>query len=164
MTLEPLSRRSMIAAVGSTVALAGCLTGDANRDEWAVTESLSVSHAVQYNGPNCDCCDEYAAYLDDHLDGTLAVEELDDLDAVKREREVPTALDSCHTIALDDYVVEGHVPVEILIELFEEEPDVAGIALPGMPAGSPGMPGEKDGEWTVYAFDGAEEYEPFVER
>lgn len=50
------------------------------------------------------------------------------------------------------------------IEPFEEETGVAGISLPEMPAGSPGMPGEKDGEWTAYAFDGAEEYEPFVER
>jgi len=163
MPPEPLSRRSMIAAAGTTVALAGCLGGDASREEWTVSESLAATHAVQYNAPNCDCCDEYAAYLDDHLGDDLDVRESDDIDAVKRERGVPADLDSCHTVELDDYVVEGHVPVEVAGELLEGEPDVAGIALPGMPAGSPGMPGEKDGEWTVYAFDADGEYEQFME-
>ena len=163
MSPEPLSRRLMIVAAGTTVALAGCLGGDANREEWAVSESLAATHAVQYNAPNCECCDEYAAYLDDHLNGDLDVTEPDDLDSVKRERGVPSGLDSCHTVELDDYVIEGHIPIEVVRELFEREPEVAGIALPGMPAGSPGMGGEKDGEWTVYAFDDDGEYERFTE-
>lgn len=161
MTPEPLSRRALIATAGSAIALAGCLDSDASREDWAVGETLAANHAVQYNSPNCDCCDEYAAYLNDHLDGDLDVTEPDDINTVKREHGLPSDLDSCHTVELDGYVVEGHVPIEIVSELFEREPDVAGIALPGMPAGSPGMPGEKDGEWTVYSFDANGEYEQF---
>ena len=165
MPPEAPSRRSMIVAAGTatTVALAGCLDGDTSREEWTVPESLAATHAVQYNAPNCDCCNEYAAYLDDHLDDELDVREPDDIDAVKRERGIPANLDSCHTVELDDYVIEGHIPVEVVVGLFAREPDGAGIALSGMPAGSPGMPGEKDGEWTVYAFDDDGEYEQFME-
>lgn len=162
MTPESRSRRSVIAAAGAAVALAGCLDDPANREEWTRSESLSVAHAVQYNAPNCDCCDEYAAYLEAHLDGDLDVTEPDDIGAVKRDRGVPPDLDSCHTVELDGYVVEGHVPVRAVAELFETEPTIAGIALPGMPAGSPGMSGEKEGEWTVYAFDDDGEYDQFT--
>src|SRR5690606_19855532 len=58
---------------------------------------------------------------------------------------------SCHTAVVDGYFVEGHVPVEAIVKLLQESADIAGIALPGMPSGSPGMPGEKNGLWTIYA-------------
>ncbi|WP_231990882.1 DUF411 domain-containing protein [Natronobacterium gregoryi] len=64
-------------------------------------------------------------------------------------------LQSCHTIDLNGTIVEGHMPVAVVASALEDE--VTGVALPGMPAGSPGMGGEKDGEWTVYEFgDGGE--------
>lgn len=162
MRSTSLSRRTLIASTGSVVLLAGCLGGDANRDEWAVDETLSATHAVQYNAPNCECCEEYAAYLDDHLEDDLTSTEPDDIDAIKRERGVPSDLDSCHTVEIDAYVIEGHVPVEAITALLDRQPDIAGVALPGMPAGSPGMPGDKDGEWTVYAFEEGGAYEPFL--
>ena len=60
---------------------------------------------------------------------------------VKAEQGVPYALQSCHTAVIDGYVVEGHVPADVTQRLLFERPDVAGIAVPGMPAGSPGMEG-----------------------
>ena len=153
----------MIAATGSVVALAGCLGSDASRDEWTADETLAVDHAVQYNAPNCSCCDEYAAYLDGHLEFELATSDRDDIESVKRERGVPSDLDSCHTVEIGDYVIEGHMPVEVIMTVLDQTPDIAGIALPGMPSGSPGMPGDKDGEWTVYAFDQDGVYERFLE-
>ncbi len=83
---------------------------------------------------------------------------------VKAEHDVPEQLQGCHTAIVDGYVVEGHVPAEVIEHLLQERPDVIGIAVPGMPIGSPGMetPGrpaerydiitfDKDGKTTVYA-------------
>jgi len=146
------------------VALAGCLGGDGtDTTEWEVDETLPVETAVQYNSPNCDCCEVYATYLDAHLDADLTVREPEDIVETKRDLGVPAALDSCHTTELGGYVVEGHVPVEAILRLLDDRPKIAGIALPEMPAGSPGMPGEKEESWTVYGFESVDQYEPFLE-
>src|SRR4051812_15268572 len=70
---------------------------------------------------------------------------------------VPEDLQGCHTILVDDYVIDGHVPVEVIRKLLSERPPIAGITLPGMPEGSPGMSGTKHGPFTIYAVtkDGA---------
>jgi hypothetical protein len=60
------------------------------------------------------------------------------------------ALEGCHTMLVDGYVVEGHVPVNTLLRLLTERPEIRGISLPGMPAGSPGMDGEKTAPFTIY--------------
>ena len=144
--------------------------GDESRDDDAAengdrlpeVETLSIASATQYQGPACDCCDVYSSYLEDHLEGDLDVTVTDEMVDVKSEYDVPSAVRSCHTLVLDGYVVEGHVPVEVIAELFEREPAVDGIALPGMPAGSPGMGGQKQDTWTVYEIDG-DDYDVFVE-
>jgi hypothetical protein len=74
-----------------------------------------------------------------------------DLNPVKRKHRIPKPLETCHTAVVDGYVVEGHVPVEVVERMLAERPDIDGIALPRMPAGSPGMPGKKRGTWTIYA-------------
>ena len=135
-----------VAAIG--ISVAGCL-GDGT-DEWGDDETLTLSSATQYQRPNCACCDVYADYLQDHLDEELEVTVTDDLTSVKEEYDLPTDLRSCHTVELDDYVVEGHMPVAVIATVLDEEPDIDGIALPGMPTGSPGMGGEKDETWRVY--------------
>ena len=78
-----------------------------------------------------------------------------DLDAVKRKHGVPEALESCHTGLVDGYVVEGHVPADVIDQLLRERPKVVGLAVPGMPVGSPGMesPGRKAERYDVIAFD-----------
>ncbi|MBI2867533.1 MAG: DUF411 domain-containing protein [Chloroflexi bacterium] len=75
-----------------------------------------------------------------------------DLIAVKDRYGVPETLRSCHTALVGGYVVEGHVPVEAIRLLLTERPASTGIALPGMPEGSPGMPGKKAGPLDVYAW------------
>ena len=65
--------------------------------------------------------------------------DVSDLAAVKQEQQVPGELQSCHTAIVDGYVIEGHVPAEDISRLLAERPDVAGLAVPGMPIGSPGM-------------------------
>jgi hypothetical protein len=80
--------------------------------------------------------------------------DVSDLDAIKRQYGVPASLRSCHTAVVDGYVVEGHVPADVIGRLLRERPRVAGLAVPGMPVGSPGMevPGQAPERYRVYAF------------
>ncbi len=88
---------------------------------------------------------------------SVVTEDLDDLSAIKEQYQVPPALQSCHTAIVDGYVVEGHVPVADIERLLTEQPDVIGIAVPGMPPGSPGMetPGVAAQPYDVLTFDEA---------
>ncbi len=85
-----------------------------------------------------------------------------ELAAIKAEQGVPGELQGCHTATVDGYVIEGHVPADLVARLLEERPNVAGLAVPGMPVGSPGMVGPNPQPYNVIAFDragGAEVYE-----
>jgi hypothetical protein len=78
--------------------------------------------------------------------------DVDDLAAVKRKHGVPTAVEACHTALVEGYVVEGHVPADLIDRLLRERPRVAGLAVPGMPAGAPGMEGPPQ-PYQVLTFD-----------
>lgn len=84
----------------------------------------------------------------------VQVEDVKDLNAIKDEHQVPMQLQSCHTAIVDGYVIEGHVPALDVTRLLEEKPDIAGLAVPGMPLGSPGMEvdGADDQPYDVIAF------------
>jgi hypothetical protein len=105
--------------------------------------------AVLYKNPQCDCCTGHADYLDKNGFEVQVVETFD-LPSVKREHGVPAALEGCHTILVDGYVVEGHVPADVIKRLLNEKPAIKGISLPGMPMGSPGMGGQKTAPFTIY--------------
>lgn len=105
---------------------------------------------TMYLTPTCGCCGQYAAYLNDQgFDVELVYK--DDLAPMKDSLGIPEDMRSCHTITVGDFYVEGHVPAQAIRKLLEEQPAVDGIALPGMPAGSPGMGGQKEGPFVVYA-------------
>ncbi|WP_436909825.1 DUF411 domain-containing protein [Halosimplex marinum] len=93
----------------------------------------------------------YVSYLREYLDAPLPERATEDVTTVRRRHGVPPELASCHTVVLEGTVVEGHVPAAAVAELLRDESDLDGIALPGMPAGSPGMGGTKRGPFTVYA-------------
>jgi hypothetical protein len=80
---------------------------------------------------------------------------VNDLAPVKRRLGVPPALQSCHTAVVEGYVIEGHVPADLIDRLLRERPSVVGLAVPGMPVGSPGMetPGQAAERYQVLAFD-----------
>lgn len=78
-----------------------------------------------------------------------------DLDAVPERMRVPAALRSCHTAVIGGYLVEGHVPAAVVRRLLSERPKIAGVAVPGMPAGSPGMESPSPEPYQVIAFDTA---------
>ena len=83
----------------------------------------------------------------------MRVEDVADIDAVKREQGIPADAVSCHTAMVDGYLVEGHVPADAIDRMLAERPDISGIAVPGMPAGTPGMaePGQ-EGNYEVMTF------------
>ena len=112
--------------------------------------------ALLYKNPQCGCCETYASYLREN-GFAVDVKPTNDLAQISRNAGVPEAYQGCHTMFIGGYVVDGHVPVASIRKLLTERPDVAGVALPGMPPGSPGMTGEKRGPFTVYAVrkDGA---------
>lgn len=107
--------------------------------------------AVLYKNPQCDCCEAYAAYL--RREGfEVEVRPVNDLDAMSRAVGVPDGMEGCHLVQIDGYVVEGHVQASTIRKLLAERPaDVAAITLPGMPTGTPGMLGPKQGPLTIYA-------------
>jgi hypothetical protein len=88
-------------------------------------------------------------------DYIVQVEDVQDLLSVKNRYQVPPQIQSCHTAIVDGYVIEGHVPVEDVERLLDERPDIAGLAVPGMPLGSPGMgvSGSGSDPYDVLAFD-----------
>lgn len=107
------------------------------------------SAATLYKYPLCGCCEEYANYLCDN-GYTLNIEPTQDLSSIHRQHGVPENLEGCHVMLIDGYVVEGHVPVDILNRLLSEKPAIRGISIPGMPMGSPGMSGPKTEPFTIY--------------
>ena len=106
--------------------------------------------AVLYKNPQCSCCEDYAAYLQ-QSGFTVDVKPTNDLAQISLKAGVPENLEGCHTMLVDGYVVDGLVPVDIVKKLLTERPAIAGITLPGMPMGAPGMGGTKAGSFTIYA-------------
>ena len=107
--------------------------------------------ALIYKTPQCGCCESYADYL--RKNGfKVTVVPTHDLNPMKRKLGVPEGFEGCHTMLIDKYVVEGHVPVAAVDKLLAERPDIKGISLPGMPQGSPGMSGIKQAPFQIYQF------------
>lgn len=108
---------------------------------------------VVYKSPTCGCCDGWI----DHLRAAgfrVIPRDTSDVGAVKRRLGVLPTLESCHTATISGYVIEGHVPADAIVRLLEERPAIVGLAVPGMPAGSPGMESARPHvSYEVIAFD-----------
>lgn len=105
--------------------------------------------ATVYKSPSCSCCEQYSTYL--RKEGySVEVEAIQDMSVIKEQYEIPYELESCHTMEIDGYVVEGHIPEEAVQKLLAEKPDIKGIGMAGMPSGSPGMPGPKTSDFVIY--------------
>ena len=107
-----------------------------------------------YKSPTCGCCANWVKHLQQH-GFTTRVTDTNDMASIKAQRGVPARAQSCHTAVVDGYVLEGHVPAADVQRLLRERPAIAGLAVPGMPIGSPGMevPGQKPQAYDVVAFD-----------
>jgi hypothetical protein len=105
-----------------------------------------------YKTPTCGCCVKWVEYLQNEGFDVKAVDR-NDLAPIKQRAGVPTTMVACHTALVDGYVIEGHVPAQAIRKLLRERPDTRGLAVPGMPANSPGM-GEMDGNLKTYTLEG----------
>lgn len=160
------SRRAGRAAVLLLLALGACnRAGNAEPAPAAGEGAAPASQAGQaaataegtrmvvYKTPTCGCCRNW---VDQMQAAGFAIEahDIPDVAPVKHEHGLPGHLASCHTAIVDGYVVEGHVPADVIRRMLRERPQVAGIAVPGMPAGSPGMevPGGRKDPYDIIAF------------
>jgi hypothetical protein len=130
-----LSRRRLMHA-GASVAVLGA-------GAWALfggTAPVQAETVSVVMSPYCGCCGEWAGHLERH-GFRVEVEYREDVEPAKRRAGVPAELVSCHTAFVEGYAVEGHVPAPAIARMLAERPDLAGIAVPGMPADAPGMAG-----------------------
>ena len=105
-----------------------------------------------YKSPSCGCCAKWVAHAK-AAGFAVTVKDTDDVEAVKREIGVPSALWSCHTALVGGYAIEGHVPADVMRRLLAEKPKGMGLAVPGMPVGSPGMEGSPKERYDVVLFE-----------
>lgn len=106
-----------------------------------------------WKSPSCGCCKEWIKHMESAGFEVIAKDQ-DDVSPIKRQYGVSSKLMSCHTGVVNGYVIEGHVPADLVQKMLKERPRIVGIAVPGMPAGSPGMEvgGRKD-PYDVVSWD-----------
>lgn len=140
-----ISRRAFLAVAGA-VPLALAVPGSLR------AESLPLVTVTK--DPSCGCCDGWAEHIE-AAGFPVKVIESNDMSGLKQRLGVPAHLASCHTAEVDGYVIEGHVPAVALRRLLAERPKAIGLAVPGMPAGSPGMdfPGVEPEIYEAFLFD-----------
>ena len=155
-------------AASAVLALAACSPTPVNRADATTAKATSaqvsavaapVAEAppadaatmVVYKTPTCGCC---SAWVDHVRENGFKVEvrDMNDVSPIKADLGVPAHLASCHTGVVGGYAIEGHVPADVIVKLLRERPEVAGIAVPGMPMGSPGMEGPRKDPYDVVAF------------
>ncbi len=101
-------------------------------------ENIDIPKVVSYRSVSCGCCKKWINHLRDN--GLEVVDNvIEDISVIKDQYQVPNNLRSCHSAQISNYTIEGHVPIKSINKLFREKPGIKGIAVPGMPIGSPGM-------------------------
>lgn len=137
-----VSRRARMIGVTGSGALAWSLLGSS---EPADAQTIRV-----WKSATCGCCGVWVPYM--RSKGyRVVVNNINDPASISYRLGVPSALRACHTSKIGDYVIEGHVPAAAVAKLLEQRPKLKGIALPGMPPGSPGMDGPP-GVYRVVGF------------
>ncbi|MGQ0714499.1 MAG: DUF411 domain-containing protein [Gemmatimonadaceae bacterium] len=137
---------AIIPAFAVSVPLGAVALSEGTHDPAPVTITV-------YKTAQCGCCRSWVDHLRKH-GFEVTAHDVEDVAAIKTKLGVPAELNSCHTAVTGAYVVEGHVPAADIQRLLAQKPKVAGLAVPGMPMGSPGMemPGMKADKYDVIAF------------
>lgn len=105
-----------------------------------------------YKDPNCGCCSKWIEHMSKN-GFVITVRDVSSMDEIKKTMRVPAALQSCHTGVIDRYVIEGHVPADVVKKFIAAKPTAIGLAVPGMPSGSPGMEGGRVDKYDIVSFD-----------
>ena len=121
---------------------------------WMAAQSATKPQMTVYKSSTCGCCEKWVEHMQANGFAVNAIN-VDDIDKVKHERGVPDAAASCHTAVVNGYIVEGHVPADAVLKMLKEKPAIAGIAVPGMPMGAPGMevPSGQKEAYSIVSFD-----------
>lgn len=117
----------------------------------AVCNAQGPTPAVEvtvYKSPTCGCCQKWVTHLEDH-GFKVTAHDVPDVNPYKKQYGLPLGLGSCHTALVGDYLIEGHVPAGDIQRLLAEHPAAKGLAVPGMPMGSPGMEGPRKDAYDV---------------
>jgi len=120
-----------------------------NKQDASAVTKVNKYNVEVFKTASCGCCYGYVLFLEEEK---FKVKQTDmrSLHLIKKKYNIPLKMQSCHTTILGKYFIEGHVPIEAINKLLKEQPDIDGIALPGMPTGTPGMPGEKEEPYVIY--------------
>jgi hypothetical protein len=114
-----------------------------NKQDASAVTKVNKYNVEVFKTASCGCCYGYVLFQVKQTD-------MRSLHLIKKKYNIPLKMQSCHTTILGKYFIEGHVPIEAINKLLKEQPDIDGIALPGMPTGTPGMPGEKEEPYIIY--------------
>jgi hypothetical protein len=133
MQYRILANAASVAALAALVSASAPAVHSESRGDSVNSFSITV-----FKDPNCRCCKSWVEHLRKH-GFDVVVRDTSDVGGAKRAGRVPERLHSCHTAFVNGYVVEGHVPASDIQRLLNEKAKVAGLAVPGMPVGSPGM-------------------------
>ncbi len=117
-------------------------------------KQAALEPVTVYKSPTCGCCSKWVRHLQDNGFEVDAVNR-NDMNSIKSQAGVPRQLASCHTAIIGGYVIEGHVPAADIKRLLNGRPAVAGLTVPGMPMGSPGMEGPRQDRYNVLTLDKA---------
>lgn len=146
-----LNRRTLLAAI--PFMLVACSADAGQPTQGQSTDLTSLPEMVVYKTPACGCCGSWVDHL--RADGfAVRVIDVADTSPVAARLGVPETLRSCHTGQIGGYAIEGHVPARDIRRLLSQQPQTAGLAVPGMPLGSPGMEmGDRRDNYEVVQFD-----------
>ena len=117
-----------------------------------VSASVLATEVDVYKSPTCGCCNEWVKHLRDN-GFTVRTHDVQNVVPYKIKFGITQPLASCHTATVNGYTIEGHVPAADIKRLLKEKPKVTGLAVPGMPMGSPGMEGHRKDAYNVLSFD-----------
>jgi hypothetical protein len=144
-----LSRRVLlmvlVGGAGGVVLIGGAAGVVTSNAEAAPTRG----DVTLYKNPQCGCCEGYADYLR-HNGFKVKAISTNDLTVMGQKYGISDDMQPCHISLIGGYVVGGHIPIEVIDRLLSEQPQIVGITLPGMPEGTPGMPGKKPGPLDIY--------------
>ena len=117
-------------------------------------KSAHAADVVVYKSPTCGCCKKWVSYLEQNGYAVeVHNESRSQLSSIKAGMGVPRDLQSCHTAKIGGYIIEGHVPADVIARLLKEKPQIKGLAVPGMPMGSPGMEGPRKDSYDILALE-----------
>ncbi|MCK8516720.1 DUF411 domain-containing protein [Methylonatrum kenyense] len=162
--LALLAGTFLLAAAGAWMLAQAAVADKSAADGSSIPEWQQTEQDMKvFKTPQCGCCTDWVVYLREQ---GMSVEAVDvthqQLNQIKMEVGLSRELASCHTGFIDGYVIEGHVPHEDVLRLLDERPDVAGLAVPGMPVGSPGMEmGDRFDPYHVLSFSRSGDTEIF---